>query len=150
MLLHLGCVPTLVVSSADLARDIVKKHDIVFSNRPQTIAGKILLYGCQDPAFSPYEEAVGLVDRIRRACLRSKTTDNYSIINLTEMLVTTSNNVISRCALGQALGEDDDVGGLLRNVMIYFTAFCLGDFFPSLRWVDVVRGFIGRLEATFR
>ncbi|KAF3438703.1 hypothetical protein FNV43_RR21467 [Rhamnella rubrinervis] len=40
MLLYLGQVPALVVSSAEM----VKKHDIVISNRPRNIASSALLY----------------------------------------------------------------------------------------------------------
>jgi hypothetical protein len=56
MFLYLGNAPTLVVSSADMAREIMKTHDIVYSNRPKTIAANMLLYGCKDVAFSPYGE----------------------------------------------------------------------------------------------
>lgn len=44
MFLYLGNVPTLVVSSPDMVRDMMKTHDIILSNRPQTIAGNILLW----------------------------------------------------------------------------------------------------------
>ncbi|KAK9926780.1 hypothetical protein M0R45_023993 [Rubus argutus] len=98
MLLHLGQVPTLVVSSADMTKEIMKNHDVVFSGRPKSTAANILFYGSQDIAFSPYgefwrqvrkicvvellslkrvqqfqyareEEAAELVTRIRKACL---------------------------------------------------------------------------------
>ena len=56
MLLNLGQVPTLVVSSPDLVGEIVNKHDVVFSNRPQTTATKILLYGNNNLGFCQYGE----------------------------------------------------------------------------------------------
>ncbi|KAH9720502.1 cytochrome P450 71A12 [Citrus sinensis] len=56
MFMHLGYSPTLVVSSAEIAREIIKNHDIVFSNRPKTTAANVFLYGCQDIGFSPYGE----------------------------------------------------------------------------------------------
>jgi hypothetical protein len=56
MFLYIGSAPTLVVSSAEMAREMMKTHDIIFSNRPQSIAAKILLYGCKDVGFSPYGE----------------------------------------------------------------------------------------------
>ena len=57
MLLHLGHTPTLVVSSADLVSEIMKTHDVAFSNRPQTTAAKTLLYGCKNIGFAPYGES---------------------------------------------------------------------------------------------
>ncbi|KAL2482658.1 Cytochrome [Forsythia ovata] len=33
MLIHLGSTPVLVVSSADAAREVMKDHDLIFSNR---------------------------------------------------------------------------------------------------------------------
>ncbi|GKF24027.1 cytochrome P450 71A4-like protein, partial [Tanacetum coccineum] len=56
MLIHLGSVPTLVASSAEAAREIMKSHDVSFSNRPSLTMPTILFYGCKDIAFSPYGE----------------------------------------------------------------------------------------------
>ncbi|KAL9438219.1 hypothetical protein AB3S75_023982 [Citrus x aurantiifolia] len=47
---------TLVVSSAELASEMIKTHDTVFSNRAKTTAANILLYECRDIAFSNYGE----------------------------------------------------------------------------------------------
>lgn len=53
MLLKLGWSKTLVISSRDVAQEMVKAHDIAFSNRPETTAAKTLIYGCKDIGFSP-------------------------------------------------------------------------------------------------
>ncbi|MFQ6645781.1 hypothetical protein Gotur_019663 [Gossypium turneri] len=175
MLLHIGHTPTLVVSSAQLAEEMVRNHDIVFSNRPITTAVKILLYGCKDFGFAPYneywrqarkicvlhllslkrvqsfqfvreEEVLTLINKIRGRCL------DTSPINMTEMLLGTSHNLISRCVIGL---EGDEEGGsgarfgeLTRRFMHQISEFNVGDMFPSLGWLDVLSGFIGRLKET--
>ncbi|PQQ00448.1 cytochrome P450 71A1-like [Prunus yedoensis var. nudiflora] len=48
LLMHLGRAPTLVVSSAEFAKEIMRTHDIVFSNRIKTTAEDILYFGCKD------------------------------------------------------------------------------------------------------
>lgn len=174
MLLRLGYSSTLVVSSAEMAREMVKTHDIVFSNRPKTTAANIFLYGCKDIGFAPYgeywrqarkisvlqllsmkrvqsfqyvreEEVDILINEIRVSCFDGR------FVDLTKMLLAVSNNIVSRCVLGSKV-EDKNGGGkfgeLSRRVMLLFSAFCFGDLFPYLGWMDVVTGHIGRLNAT--
>jgi cytochrome P450 len=176
MFLHLGNAPTLIVSSADMAREMMKTNDVTFSNRPKTTAANILFYGCKDVAFSPYgdywrqtrkisviellslknvqsfqyvrEQEVGvLINKIRDSCLKGVP------INLSEMLIATSNNIISRCIVGQKFeGENGKsrFGELSRRVMVLFVTFSFGDFFPSWGWIDVLTGLIPSLKSTFR
>ncbi|KAH7528377.1 hypothetical protein FEM48_Zijuj05G0066000 [Ziziphus jujuba var. spinosa] len=69
------------------------------------------------------------------------------------MMIATSNNVISRCILGQKCQEDKIRSAfveLSKRVMIQFTSFKFGDYFPYLRWMDVVTSLVSSLEATFR
>ncbi|XP_074588889.1 cytochrome P450 71A26-like [Curcuma longa] len=54
ILLRLGRVPTLVVSSPDAARDVLRTHDHICASRPATTATRILLDDCSDVAFAPY------------------------------------------------------------------------------------------------
>lgn len=177
MLLQLGQKhpPTLVVSSADVAMEIMKNHDRVFSNRPQHIAPKILLYGCDDVGFGLYgekwkqkrklcvsellnmksvqsyhfvreEEVEELVNKLREASL------NDACVNLSEMIISTSNNIVCKCTLGRKYEGDNEgnVKKLARKVMIYLQAFAVGDYFPSLGWIDVLSGKIGKFKETFR
>jgi hypothetical protein len=56
MLLHLGAVPTLVVSSPRAAEAVLRTHDRVFASRPRSVVADIILYGSCDVAFAPYGE----------------------------------------------------------------------------------------------
>ncbi|GKU95987.1 hypothetical protein SLEP1_g9273 [Rubroshorea leprosula] len=174
MLLQLGKYPTLVVSSADMVREITRNHDIAFSNRPRTTAAETLLYGCQNLVFSPFgkylrkikkictvellshkkeqsfmfirEEEVGLmIDKAHSASLKGDS------INLSEMLMIVANNVISRCVMSQKVEEENGrsrFGELFRRVMIFvFATYSIGDIYPHLWWLDVVTGYIKSLKA---
>ncbi|RHN68755.1 putative psoralen synthase [Medicago truncatula] len=54
MMLHLGQLPVLVVSSIHMAKEVMQTHGIVFANRPSTTLTKALFYGGKDIAFSSY------------------------------------------------------------------------------------------------
>lgn len=53
MLLHFGSVPNLVVSSEELAREVLRTHDVSFSDRPTSIITDLLSYQRKDIVFSP-------------------------------------------------------------------------------------------------
>ncbi|XVF43812.1 hypothetical protein PTKIN_Ptkin02bG0070700 [Pterospermum kingtungense] len=57
--LRLGQVPTIVISSAQLARLILKTHDHVFSNRPQLVSAQYLSFNCSDITRLTWEGGVG-------------------------------------------------------------------------------------------
>ncbi|PON55746.1 Cytochrome P450, E-class, group I, partial [Parasponia andersonii] len=179
MLLNLGQVPTLVVSSPDLVGEIVNTNDVVFSGRPKTTATEILFYGHKNLLFAPYgeywrqarkicvvellslkrvqsfqmvreQEVNALVNEIRKeGCVNGSRP-----INLSKMLIEASNRLMSRCVLGHSYKAEDGsirrLGELSNDMAMQLMAFGFGDFFPCLRWIDVLRGFVGRLRSTFR
>ncbi|EXB99731.1 Cytochrome P450 71A1 [Morus notabilis] len=175
MLLHFGRVPTVIVSSPDIVKEIAKNYDVVFSDRFTSTASDVLYYGGNNIVFAPQgeywkrarklcvlellspkrvqsfqsvreEEVSSLVERLRKASV-----DGVSV-NLTEMLISTSNNVISRCIFGRSLGGEEEegrrVGEVVRRAMVQLMAFSVGDFFPSFGWIDVLRGFVGGLKSS--
>jgi len=177
MLLQLGQMqnPTLVVSSAEVVTEIMKTHDLAFSDRLQNTAAKILLYGCTNIAFSLYgeswrnkrkicvlellsmkrvqslhhireEEVADLVNKLRDVSSSEK-----CYVNLTEMLMSTSSDFVCKCALGRKYTGDGygRVKELAREVMLQLTAFTVGDYFPLLGWVDFLTGKIQEYKATF-
>ncbi|KAK9117355.1 hypothetical protein Sjap_016302 [Stephania japonica] len=172
MLLHLGRVPVVVVSSGDIAKEILKDHDVNFANRPFTTAANELLYGCTDVGFSPYGEHWR---KLRKVCvielLSTKRVQSFkfvreeeigcmlekikstagmkkSPINLSKLLFALSNNIICRCVIGKKFDEKDKFMELTKQVSELLQAFSFGDFFPSLKWMDVLTGLIKRLKRT--
>ncbi|KAK7330562.1 hypothetical protein VNO77_24757 [Canavalia gladiata] len=176
MMLQLGKrkTPTLVVSSVEVATEIMKNHDLTFSNRPQNTASKILLYGCTDVGFGLYgeswrqkrkicvlellsmkrvqsfrvireEEVAELVNKLQKACW-----SGACGVNLSEMLMSTSNNIVCKCVFGRKYTADgyNRVKELARETMIHLTAFTVRDYFPWLGWIDVLTGKIQEYKVT--
>ncbi|XP_077246508.1 cytochrome P450 71A1-like [Tasmannia lanceolata] len=177
MFLHLGQVPTLVVSSAKLVHELVKTHDIAFSGRANTTAAKHFFYGGSDVAFSPYgdywrvakkicvvellsakrvqlfqqvreEEVSKMIEKISHSCSVAR----EASINLSQMFMSLTNDIISLVAFGKKCGGDGEnrYAGLVRQIAIMLGLFCVGDYFPSLGWIDVLTGLDSRMKKTFR
>ncbi|KAF3436775.1 hypothetical protein FNV43_RR19528 [Rhamnella rubrinervis] len=123
MLLQLGSVPTLVISSADMAREVFKTHDFVFSGRPVLYAAKKLTYNSATVSFAPYgdywremrkimitellgakrvqglgfvraEEVGNMIETIQNVSRSSSS----RVINLSELYFLLANNVVCRVA----------------------------------------------------
>ncbi|KAG5601116.1 hypothetical protein H5410_032486 [Solanum commersonii] len=54
MYLQMGQVPTVVISSPSMAKQVLKTHDLAFVNRPQLTSTNIIFYNNKDIAFSQY------------------------------------------------------------------------------------------------
>ncbi|KAL5718050.1 hypothetical protein ACHQM5_010989 [Ranunculus cassubicifolius] len=170
MLLRFGSTPTLVVSSADMGREIMKTHDAVFSSRPVTTAVKEFVYGGKDVVFAPSgeywrqmrkicvtdllsvkrvqsfqyvrdEEVTIMVSKIKESCISKKD------VNLRDLTAAVTNNIISRVTAGGSL-EKKNGAKLMKEVVDHFGGFSVEDLFPSLGWVDVLTGLTGRMRKT--
>ncbi|XP_058070559.1 cytochrome P450 71A1-like [Magnolia sinica] len=174
MLLHMGSIATLVVSSAEMAEEILKTHDLVFASRPWPCsnAAKQLLYGCNDLAFSPYGEYWRQVRKIcviellsgkrvqsftfiREEEVRNMTEvikDSCSIsaVNLTDMFLSLLSSIVSRVAFGKKYtgGENGEIrfSDLAKELQVLLGSFSVGDYFPSFGWMDVLSGLDARLK----
>ncbi|KAH9727193.1 cytochrome P450 71A25 [Citrus sinensis] len=131
VLLHLGKVPVLVVSSADAAREILKTHDVIFANRPKYTSFEKIFYGCKDVATAPYD--------------------------LSDVLCTLTNDIVCRRALGRKYSDEWEGGSaggrkfrkLLGETVELLGTFNVGDYIPWLGyWVCHFNGFESKLEKT--
>ncbi|KAL3835109.1 hypothetical protein ACJIZ3_009845 [Penstemon smallii] len=175
MLLHMGNVPLLVVSSPDLAKEILKTHDPIFSNRPKSSVANGI-YECKDIAFSAYgeywrqvksicvyqllsnrkvqsfrnvrEEEVSLmIEKIKKSCNEKK------VINLGEMFAFLANDIICRVALGKKY-NDGEKGKKFKEVLetlgVLLGAFNVGEFIPWLFWIKYVNGMDAKVRKVAR
>lgn len=168
MLLQMGFTPTLVVSSAEMAKELMKTHDIVFSNRPAFKASREYLYGGKDIIFGPYSEywrqmrkvcAMDLFSVKRVQSFRYVRDEETSImvrkikeshllmkdVNLSELILGVTNNIISRITAGGSL-ERKGAAKLIQTVVEQFGAFCVEDLFPSFGWVDALTGLTRKMK----
>ncbi|KAG2678720.1 hypothetical protein I3760_11G016000 [Carya illinoinensis] len=173
MLLHFGSVPTLVVSSADAAREIMKTHGHIFANRPKSRMFEKLLYNYKDVVAAPYgeywrqmksvcvlhllsnkrvqsfrgvreEETSLMIQKIKQSCYSSGT------VNLSELFAKLTNDVVCRVSLGRKYsgGEEGEsqFKELLGDFGELFGIFCVGDYVRWLAWVSRVNGLDARAE----
>uniref|UniRef100_J3NCU7 Cytochrome P450 n=1 Tax=Oryza brachyantha TaxID=4533 RepID=J3NCU7_ORYBR len=54
MLLRVGEVPTVVLSSREAAREVLKTHDVAFASRPLSATTRVITNGGRDIIFTPY------------------------------------------------------------------------------------------------
>ncbi|XP_059300531.1 cytochrome P450 71A9-like [Lycium ferocissimum] len=176
MFLQLGSIPTVVVSSADTAREIFRTHDIAFSGRPALYSARKLTYNFCGVSFAPYgdywkESRKTLVLELLSAkrvqsfeAIRDEEVNHLvqevgnslsSSVNLSALALTLANNVVRRVAFGKVSDERDDNGEKKFYEILYETQELLGefnvaDYFPKMAWINKINGLDKRLEKNFR
>ncbi|EPS67243.1 hypothetical protein M569_07532, partial [Genlisea aurea] len=179
MLLRLGASPVLIVSSSAAAREIMKVQDVVFADRPYVGMGEKLFYGSRDLAFAPYGEywrqmrsicaihlfsikKVESFSRIREEEVSNTinkiraigTSSSSAVVNLSEMIVKYTNDVICRATLGRKYGDDSDgerFKDLLAELARILGTVDFEDYIPWLgRWINRFNGFDSRIDGLAR
>ena len=178
MHLKLGSVGMLVVSSAEMAEEILKTNDLFFCNRPSRNFLIRFSFGGHGVAFGSYGESwrrlrkisaleLYTAKRVQSSRLARKeemrvflktvaeTSAAGRLINIDDMAVCLFSNIVCRLVFGRRSTNDDkcrrsELQVQLREAIDLMGAFCPSDFFPSLGFLDRVTGFHGRLEKSFR
>ncbi|KAF8031698.1 LOW QUALITY PROTEIN: hypothetical protein BT93_D0806 [Corymbia citriodora subsp. variegata] len=162
-----GEVPHVVVSSAEMAKEVMKTHDLTFASRPRLLASEVLSYGSTDIAFAPYGE---YWRQLRKICtldfLSAKRVQSFrhireeeisnlvkwvtsnagSPINLTEKLYSTNYGATSVAAFGRKFKEQEEFITIVKEAIKLAAGFEVGDVFPSSKWLHVISGMRPRLE----
>ncbi|WRX31343.1 Cytochrome P450 - like 10 [Theobroma cacao] len=177
MSLRLGFRLTLIVSSAKMAEEVMKTHDLDFCSRPTLRGAQKLSYNGLDLTFSPYnaywreirkicvihlfnsnrvqlfrpireDEVARLIAKISKLSVDSK------IVNLSEAMMYLTSTIICRIGFGKRYEEEGTersrFHGLLNESQALLTSFFISDYFPFMGWVDRLSGLLNRLEKNYK
>ena len=175
ILLQLGQIPTLIISSPKIAKEAFTTHDLVFSSRPFLFSAQHTFYNCTDIAFSPYgsywrhvrkicilqllsNKRVQSFASIRQqevARLVSRISHSNNQVDLSNLLAMYGNDVICRMALGREFSAGGayhlhGIQEIIDDYQLLLGGFCLGDLFPSLSFISKLTGMKSRLVRTFK
>ncbi|XP_025826598.1 indole-2-monooxygenase-like [Panicum hallii] len=164
MLLRLGTVPTLVVSSPRAAKAVLRTHDHVFASRPRSAVADVLFYGSTDVAFAPYGEywrqtrkvvTTHLLTPRKVRCSRAAREQEVRLalarvrdaaaartaVDLSELFSFFANDVVCQAVTGRLpreQGRNKLFRDLLETNAKLLGGFNLDDYFPSLAGLNVV------------
>ncbi|KAK7314524.1 hypothetical protein VNO77_33050 [Canavalia gladiata] len=168
MSLKLGQVPTIVVSSPEMAEQFLKTHDTLFASRPKLEASESLSHGSKGLAFSQYgaywrnmrkvctlqllsaskvemfgplrrEELGKLVKSLRNSAA------SCEVVDLSELVGELMENIVYKMVLGRTRVDKFDLKGIVLEVMNLVGAFNLADYLPWLGMLDL-QGLTRRLK----
>ncbi|RDX79081.1 Cytochrome P450 71D10, partial [Mucuna pruriens] len=167
MHMQLGELSCIVVSSPEMAKEVMNTHDIIFANRPRVLAADVITYGSKGMTFSPH----GTYWRqMRKICimelLSPKRVDSFrsireqevsnlvkeislsegSPINLSEKINSSVYGLISRIAFGKKSKDQQAYIELMKDVIEIVAGFSLADLYPSIGLLQVVTGIRTRAE----
>ncbi|EOY14957.1 Cytochrome P450, putative [Theobroma cacao] len=177
MSLRFGFRPTLVVSSAKMAKEVMKTHDLDFCSRPTLHGSYKLSYKGLDLAFSPYtaywreirkicvvhlfnsnrvqlyrpireDEVSRLIAKISKLSVDSKP------VNLSEAMMCLTSTIICRVGFGKRYEDEGTERSrfheMLNEAQALFVEFFISDYFPFMNWVDRISGLLKRVEKNFK
>ncbi|CAL5405394.1 unnamed protein product [Camellia sinensis] len=167
MHLLLGEVSTIVVSSPELAEQVMKTHDLVFAQRPYLLASRIVSYGSTNIGFSPYGE---YWRQLRKICttelLSSKRVETFRgireeevmnfvrdissntglAINLSKRIYSHTYGVTARAAFGKKNRDQEEFMEAMDEVVALYGGFSVADMYPSVKLLQVMSGMRRKLE----
>ncbi|KAL0320865.1 UNVERIFIED_CONTAM: cytochrome [Sesamum radiatum] len=167
MHLKLGEVDTVVVSSAEAAKAVLKTHDLNFAYRPSLLVTEILCYGNTDIAFAPYGdywrqlakdlhvralecEACPIFRHIREEeffnLCRWIGSQSGLMINLTERVNLTTSDVVTRASLGTKTEEKAAFISVIREGIEMAAGLHVADVYPSIKLFSRLSGMRARVE----
>ncbi|KAJ3696926.1 hypothetical protein LUZ61_000631 [Rhynchospora tenuis] len=170
MLLQLGESPTIIVSSPDAAREIMKTHDVNFATRPISTTVGIFTFGGMGTIFPPYGEywrqmrkicVLELLSNRRVQSFRSiregevgnliqylnSCASHRVPVNISKRLASMANDIIMRSIVGSK-SKNQDVFLRDLDATVKLSGFNLVNMFPSSRLARLVSNAVKKTERT--
>ncbi|KHN08734.1 Cytochrome P450 71D9 [Glycine soja] len=111
-----------------MAKEIMKTHDIIFSNRPQILVAKVA-YNAKDIAFSP----CGSYWRQ----LRKKDVQRRAISLQARAMFQVHKGRGARAALGEKCIHQQEFICIIEEAVHLSGGLCLADLYPSITWLQM-------------
>ncbi|XVF70842.1 hypothetical protein PTKIN_Ptkin11bG0194300 [Pterospermum kingtungense] len=167
MHLQLGEVATVVVSSAEIAEEIMKTNDIIFCQRPYVLALDVMSYNNKSIVFSQYGnywrqmKKICMVELLSAnrvqsfQSIREEEVLNFiesislnegSPINLSKKIFSLSYGTTSRAAFGKKSKEQEEFTRIMAELIKLAAGFSLSDLYPSVEVLKHVSGMRIKLE----
>ncbi|KAI3752907.1 hypothetical protein L2E82_24948 [Cichorium intybus] len=171
MHLQLGEISALVVSSRQMAKEILVKHDLSFASRPELLVSKTVLYNSSDIGFAPYgnhwrqmrkifttelvtAKKVQSFSSIREeevsALMKLILSSVGSPVNLSKHFFTLMNTITSRAAFGRIYKDQDLLIESVQELAVLAGGFDVADLFPSYKFLHVFTGMGSKLKTLHR
>ncbi|CAI0397169.1 unnamed protein product [Linum tenue] len=169
MLLQLGELSHVIISTPEAARLVMKTHDLTFASRPSLLAVDIL-FSRNDVAFAPYGEhwrqmrkictlelfsakRVGSFRWIREqevanlvTTLRTAAHQDEPVVDLTDLVQKLLGSVTSWATFGTIRGSNEMFLKVAKKFEDVVAGFRISDLYPSLTFLPVLTGFEGKLK----
>nr|UXF47976.1 cytochrome P450 CYP726-2 [Euphorbia poissonii] len=171
MQIQLGQVPAVIISSAELAKQVLKIQELQFLERPFLLAAEIMLYDRTDIIFAPYGDywrqmkkiaVVELLSAKRVQSFRSireeqvrnfvkyLSCNSGSPVNLSKLLLSLTNSIIAITTIGKKFKKQDEIISIITEAIVAAGGFSVADAFPSFRLLPVITGMSSSLRRIHR
>ncbi|KAJ4957285.1 hypothetical protein NE237_014068 [Protea cynaroides] len=158
--LRVGKKPTVVITSPDIAREILKHKDGFFSSRTITEAVRCITYNATSCVFVPYSERWRLLRKIFMTELFSSraiqllqparqqqvhillkslygSSKSKTVVNISQALLVATTNLTSNLVCSKSLFGNIEVRELLNGVFAEVFTPNLADFVPFMKMLDI-------------
>ncbi|KAK6158808.1 hypothetical protein DH2020_006122 [Rehmannia glutinosa] len=136
--LQLGEASTVVISSREAAKEVLKIQDPACADRPESIGSKIIWYNYTDIVFSPYNE---YWRQMRKICIlellsaknvrsfgsirqdevcrliKSLQSSSGQAVNLTDRIFAFTSSITSRAAFGEVMRDRETLVALMKKAV---------------------------------
>ncbi|KAJ6378288.1 hypothetical protein OIU78_028519 [Salix suchowensis] len=167
MQLQIGQVSTVIVSSGEAAKQVMKTHEINFVERPCLLVASIMFYDRKNIGFAPYGDywrqmrkvcTLELFSAKRVRSFRSVREEEVSSfirnihakagspINLSKMMLDLSNGVIARTSIGKKSKNQEGFLPIIQDVAEALAGLNIVDLFPSAKFLYKISKLRSRLE----
>ncbi|KAL8232505.1 hypothetical protein R6Q57_002283 [Mikania cordata] len=160
--LQLGEIKAVVISSPDLAKQVMKTDDLSFATRPKLLCAEIVGYNYTDIAFAPYGDywrqmrKVSILELLSAKRVESfesvRDEETWNVVeaiikespggpvNVTEKIFMMMNAISFRVSIGSRCKNQAKLLELIEQIFLAAGGFDVADLYPSFKLLHLVTG----------